>query len=349
MSNEEIQVLRTKVWELTQANQAYQQENVRLQTRISELYDWSNKAQQVILERDEHIKALNLEIEQLKQKEKERMQRRNEATLDDLYEKVQKLEIENRSYKAQLEEYGSIIEEIYRSIELPVNLRSQIEQIFRTTKDPQKILMIELRKNPSMNYNELSRKTGLSIQKVKMAADQLRRKGFIQEVAAGEGVMAGAHGKTQTMTNISDWDRIEDPEKLFNLLVEFIRVTDQNIQISEALKKFRDVLTSLIGTPQFMYEISRAISDFRISMKDKNDLIKKILTWQDKWEASVRGKERYGTTIEDPSNWNSGLTSDELFESMGRYIRRAKHTEIASALEKIRDILYEKHGSFCLT
>jgi len=344
LSNEEIQALRTRVWELTQANQAYQQENLRLQTRISELYDWSNQAQQVILERDEHIKALNREVEQLRQKEKDRMQRRKEITIDELYEKVKKLEIENRNFETQVIEYEKILEEIYSSIDLPVNLRSRIEQVFRNTKDPQKILMIELRKNPSMNYNELAQRTGLSVQKVKMAADQLRRKGFIQEFATGEGVMVGSHGQVPTMINIKDWDKIEDPKKLFDLLIEFVRVTDQNIQVSEALKKFRDVLTSLIGTPQFMYEISRSISDFRISMKDKDELIKKILIWQDKWEMTVRGKEMYGTTIEDPSSWTSALTPDELFDSMSRFMRRAKHNEIAAALERIRDILYENQG-----
>ena len=55
-------------------------------------------------------------------------------------------------------------------------------------------------------------------------------------------------------------------------------------------------------------------------------------------------QSRAFTSIDDPSSWNSGLSPDELFSSLGRYIKKAKNHEIAPALTKIRDILLEKHG-----
>ncbi|MFW9906210.1 MAG: hypothetical protein ACFFFH_17960 [Candidatus Thorarchaeota archaeon] len=93
-----------------------------------------------------------------------------------------------------------------------------------------------------------------------------------------------------------------------------------------------------------MYEILKAIPDFRMQIQDKNELLKHIITWQEKYETSIRGKETYGTTIKEPSFWNSGLSSDKIYSSLSHYIKRALNRDISAALERVRDILHEKHG-----
>ncbi|MHA2244130.1 MAG: hypothetical protein ACXADY_04120 [Candidatus Hodarchaeales archaeon] len=343
MSEEETKSLRIRVYELTNSNNAFQQENANLQTRVSELYTWSQQAQQVIKQRDDQIQTLTIELNTIRQKEQERLQNRSEVTVDDLYEQVQRLEVNNRELEEQSNAYYEIIETVFINSGADRNVLSRIEQILRREKDPQKILLIEMKKNPSASYSELSRTTGLTEQKVKIAADQLRRKGLVKEFGSGKGVAFAKSDIMPTLTDVSEWKKLTSPKELFNALIEYTKVTDQNIQISEALKQFRDILTSLIGTPSYMYEISKSITDFRMRMQNKDELINRIITWQEKWEISVRGVEVYGTTIEDPSSWN-GLSPEEIFSSMSRFTKKATNKDVSSALDTIRDILHEKHG-----
>jgi hypothetical protein len=343
LSEEETKSLRIRVYELTNSNNAFQQENANLQTRVSELYTWSQQAQQVIKQRDDQIQTLTIELNTIRQKEQERLQNRSEVTVDDLYEQVQRLEVNNRELEEQSNAYYEIIETVFINSGADRNVLSRIEQILRREKDPQKILLIEMKKNPSASYSELSRTTGLTEQKVKIAADQLRRKGLVKEFGSGKGVAFAKSDIMPTLTDVSEWKKLTSPKELFNALIEYTKVTDQNIQISEALKQFRDILTSLIGTPSYMYEISKSITDFRMRMQNKDELINRIITWQEKWEISVRGVEVYGTTIEDPSSWN-GLSPEEIFSSMSRFTKKATNKDVSSALDTIRDILHEKHG-----
>ncbi len=344
LSEEEIKSLRMRVYELTNSNNAFQQENANLQTRVSELYAWSQQAQQVIKQRDDQIQVLNAELNTIRQKEHERLQNRSEVTVDDLYEQVQRLEVNNRELEEQSNAYYEIIETVFINSGADRNVLSRIEQILRRERDPQKILLIEMKKNPSASFIELARTTGLTEQKVKIAADKLRRKGLVKEFGSGKGVAFAKTDIIPTLSDVSEWKKLTNPKDLFNALIEYMKVTDQNIQISEALKQFRDILTSLTGTPSYMYEISKSITDFRMRMQNKDELINRIITWQEKWEASVRGVEVYGTTIEDPSSWNVGLSPEELFSSMSRFTKRATNKDVSSALDTIRDILHEKHG-----
>lgn len=332
-----------RIYELTNSNNTFQQENTNLQNRVSELYNWTQQAQTVFLQKDEQIQSLNSEIHKLNQLEQQRLQNRNELTIDELYEQVQQLEVLNRELKEQVCQYFEIIEDTYITSAVDRGILSKIEQILRLSKDPEKLLLIELKKNPSASFSDLSRTTGLGKQKVKIAADQLIRKGLVKEFGSGGGVAFAKTDIIPTLVDASEWQNITNPKELFNALIEYVKVSDQNIQISEALKQFRDILTSLTGQPPYMYDISKSITDFRLQMQDKDALVRQIITWQEKWESSVRGVEAYGTTIEDPSSWK-GLSPDELFSSMQRFTKRAEYKDIAVALDKIRDILHEKHG-----
>lgn len=343
-AEEDIQTLRRQIWEYSQAHQTCQQENTNLQHRVAELYEWSQKAQQVIQERDAQIHSLSTQIETLNQKEQDRLHNRTEVTVDDLYEKVQRLEMQNRSLEEQTSSYSEIIEKIYINSSVDRSSQSKIEKIFKHGKDPQQLILIEMRKNPSTSFNDLARAIGIALHQVKIAADQLQRKGFIKGFGSGTGVTISKGDILPSLSDVSGWNSITDPKDLFNALLEYTKVSDQHIMISEALKKFRDILTSLIGSPVYMHEISRSINDYRISMGNKQDLLEKTLSWQDRWESSVKGSGTYGTSLDLPSSWDSNTPFDELFSSMKQYIQRASNLEVASSLEKIRDILHEQHG-----
>ena len=344
LSEEEIKNLRMRIFELTNSNKALQQENTNLQNRVSELYNWTQQAQTIFQQKDEQIQSLTTDIQRLQQQEQQRLQNRDELTMDDLYERVQQLEVLNRELKEQVSQYFEIIESAYITSVVDQPILSKIEQVLRLSNDPEKLLLIKLKRNPSASFSDLARETGFGEQKVKIAVDKLRRKGFVKEFDSGRGVAFTKSDVITALPDVSEWQNISNPKELFNALIEYVKVTDQNIQISEALKQFRDILTSLAGQPPYMYEISKSISDFRMRMQNKDDLVRQIITWQEKWESSVRGVEAYGTTIETPSSWDAGLSPDELFSSMRRYTQRAEYKEIAIALDKIRDILHEKHG-----
>lgn len=341
MSEEEIRNMKLRIIELTNSINAYQQENSNLQGRVSELYNWTQQAQVAFQEKEQQIQGLEAEIQQYRQMETQRKQNRGEVTVDQLYEQVQQLEIRNRELEERFTQYSEVIESTYLSTTTDHKILTMIENILRNEKDPQKLLLIEMKKKPSASYTELARLTGLREQQVKLAADKLRRKGLIKEFGSG---IIFTKSEVLSVTDIADWKGITDPKKLFNALIEYVKVSDSNIQISDSLKEFRDVLTSLIGNPVYMYEISKAISEFRMRMQDKDDLTRRIITWMEKWESSVKGVESYGTTIEDPSTWTTSFSPDELFSSMKQYIPKASNTEVAVALERIRDILHEQHG-----
>lgn len=343
MSEEEIRNLKLRIIELTNSINVYQQENSNLQGRVSELYKWTQQAQVAFQEKEQQIHGLEAEIQQFRQIEAQRKQNRGEVTIEQLYEQVQQLEIRNRELEERSTQYSEVIESTYLSSTTDHKILTNIENILRNEKDPQKMLLIEMKKTPSASYNELARVTGLREQQVKIAADKLRRKGLIKEFGSGTGIVF-TKSEVLSVTDVADWKGIKDPKKLFNALIEYVKVSDSNIQISDALKEFRDVLTSLIATPVYMYEVSKSISDFRMRMQDKDDLTRRVITWMEKWENSVKGVESYGTTIEDPSTWVTNFSPDELFSSMKKYIPKASNSEIASALEKIRDILHEQHG-----
>ncbi|MHA2073640.1 MAG: hypothetical protein ACW97X_03400 [Candidatus Hodarchaeales archaeon] len=343
MSEEEIRNLKMRIYELTNANNVLQQENSNLQTRVSELYSWTQQAQVAFQEKENLVQNLESQIHQLQQMEEQRKLNRGEMTIDQLYKQNQQLEVQNRELLENYNHYTDIIEEIYISSNLDPQIISKIENTLRKGKDPKTLLLIEMKKNPSASYSDLASVTGLREQQVKIAADKLRRKGLIKEFGSGKGITF-AKSQVLTVTDISNWKGIIDPKKLFNALIEYVKVSDSNIQISDALKEFRDILTSLIGTPGYMYEISKNITEFRMRMQDKNELTRRIIIWMEKWESSIKGVETYGTTIDDPSSWDPNFSSDELFSSMKRFIAKGNNTEISMALEKIRDILHEQHG-----
>ncbi|MHA1966746.1 MAG: hypothetical protein ACW964_02975 [Candidatus Hodarchaeales archaeon] len=343
MSEEEIRNLKMRIYELTNANNVLQQENSNLQTRVSELYSWTQQAQVAFQEKENLVQNLESQIHQLQQMEEQRKLNRGEKTIDQLYKQNQQLEVQNRELLENYNHYTDIIEEIYISSNLDPQIISKIENTLRKGKDPKTLLLIEMKKNPSASYSDLASVTGLREQQVKIAADKLRRKGLIKEFGSGKGITF-AKSQVLTVTDISNWKGIIDPKKLFNALIEYVKVSDSNIQISDALKEFRDILTSLIGTPGYMYEISKNITEFRMRMQDKNELTRRIIIWMEKWESSIKGVETYGTTIDDPSSWDPNFSSDELFSSMKRFIAKGNNTEISMALEKIRDILHEQHG-----
>jgi hypothetical protein len=332
-----------RIYELTNANNVLQQENSNLQTRVSELYSWTQQAQVAFQEKENLVQNLESQIHQLQQMEEQRKLNRGEKTIDQLYKQNQQLEVQNRELLENYNHYTDIIEEIYISSNLDPQIISKIENTLRKGKDPKTLLLIEMKKNPSASYSDLASVTGLREQQVKIAADKLRRKGLIKEFGSGKGITF-AKSQVLTVTDISNWKGIIDPKKLFNALIEYVKVSDSNIQISDALKEFRDILTSLIGTPGYMYEISKNITEFRMRMQDKNELTRRIIIWMEKWESSIKGVETYGTTIDDPSSWDPNFSSDELFSSMKRFIAKGNNTEISMALEKIRDILHEQHG-----
>ncbi len=343
MSEEEIKNLKMRIYELTNKNNVLQQENSNLQARVSELYSWTQQAQIAFQEKENLTQNLQNQILQLQQTEEQRKLNRGEMTIDQLYEQNQQLEVQNRELSENYNQYTEIIEEIYISSNLDPKLVSKVENVLRNGKDPNKLLLIEMKKNPSASYSDLARATGLREQQVKIAADKLRRKGLIKEFGSGQGITF-AKSQVLTVTDLSDWKGISDPKNLFNALIEYVKVSDSNIKISDALKEFRDILTSLIGTPGYMYEISKSITDFRVRMQDKDELTRRVIIWMEKWESSMKGVETYGTSIDEPSSWDPNISPDELFSSMRRFIRRGNNTEISMALEKIRDILHEQHG-----
>ncbi len=341
MSDEEVHKLRLRVQEFAKAYETCYQENARLQNRVSELYNWSQEAQNVVKERDNFIQTLTQELNMKKEKERERLQKRSELTLDELYERVQQLETINNELKEMLKNYYDILESVYLTRVVNQETQSRIEESFRRSQEPQKLLIIELAKELSVSYSDLISATGLTEQEVKLSLDPLINKGLVIEF--GQGV-AAIREEAVKISDPSGWNNITNPKELFISLMEYVKISNRDIITLEAVKRFRDILQSLIGTPVFIHEISESILDIKMQRYEKDKLVKRINSWMEKWEQSINVVEVRETVKNDPSLWDSSLTIDELFSSMKRYANTASNEEIASALEKIHDILYKKHG-----
>lgn len=341
MSDEDVHKLRLRVQEFAKAYEVCYQENARLQNRVSELYNWSQEAQKVVEERDEFIETLTQELSMIKEKEKVRKQQRSEVTFDELYERVQQLETLNKELEENLSGYNEILESVYLTRAVKQETLTSIEDSFRKSQEPQKLLIIELAKQLSVSYGDLIAATGLTEQEVKLTLDPLIKRGLVTEF--GQGV-ATIRDEAVKIYDPSEWIDISNPKELFFSLMEYVKISDRNLITLEALKGFRDILQSLIGTPVFIHEISATILDIKMQRIEKDELVKRIASWMDKWEQSIEPVEVQERIKDDPSWWDSSLTIDELFSSMKRYSNTASNEEIACALEKIHDILYQKHG-----
>ncbi len=341
MSEEEVHKLRMRIQEFAKSYELCYQENARLQNRVSELYKWSQEAQKVVKERDKVIQTLTQELNMIKEKERERLQKRSEVTLDELLERVQQLETMNIELEEKLKNYYNIIESVYLSRAVNQETLSRIEDSLRKSQEPEKYLIIELSKKLSVNYSDLISATGLTEQEVKLSLDPLIKKGLIIEFGQGVAVI---REETVKIYDPSEWNSITNPKELFISLMEYVKISNRDIITLEALNRFRDILQSLIGTPVFIHEISESILDIKMQRLEKDELVKRINSWMEKWEQSIKEVELRETVKDDPSLWDSSLTIDELFSSMKRFANTASNEEIASALEKIHDILYKKHG-----
>ncbi len=352
MSDEDIRLLRLRLNQYVQANQTLQQENIDLRNRISELYSWTEIAQKTISERDQQIQALNLEIQRIQQekqelvrREEERKQRGREMSIEQLYERVQTLEVENRDMKEILGDSIETLSKILMNSATTIDRETvgRIERILSQRKDPQSLVLIALRKKVSAAYSELAQVTGMTEQKVRIAADQLRRKGIVKEFGPNAITLEVVEARPK-LPEPREWRTITDPKDLFSAVIEYVKISEDNRHIADALKQFRDVVTSLLGSPTFMYELGMEIKTFTTRMGNKEQLLNQIASWKLKWEDSTREVEVYGTKIDDPSSWSVDLILSELFDSMSRLVKKGKPKEISLALQKLRDILHEKHG-----
>ncbi|MFW9906211.1 MAG: hypothetical protein ACFFFH_17965 [Candidatus Thorarchaeota archaeon] len=88
-----------------------------------------------------------------------------------------------------------------------------------------------IKKNPSASYPDLVRATGLPEHKVKVAANQLRRKGLIKEFGSEKRIAFTKPEVIPTLTDVSEWKSLITPLELFNALIEYVKITNQNILI----------------------------------------------------------------------------------------------------------------------
>ena len=112
---EDIRSLKVRILQLTQESQLWHEENVRLKARISEYYNWTQQANATMENLRVQIETLEYERNEFLMKEKQREADAGEMTFERLLDENQRLEVESREFKEDLEEAVDLLFRLFQT------------------------------------------------------------------------------------------------------------------------------------------------------------------------------------------------------------------------------------------
>ncbi len=281
---EDVRSLKTRMLQLTQELQMYQEENARLKARISEYYEWSQQAQQSISSLQGQIETLESEKNQFQQKERQRQDNASEMTFDRLLDENQKLEVEIREVRDVLEKSLSHLFRLFQTT---------VTTLERSHRDPIADFLWEkgdetsrtfvgiLKKGGVGSEQDIARELGVSVSTVRRVSESLERSGTMTKGKEGEILLSKDVRVTSSAVQPEEWETLEVEAIFENASSFFERETDQQ-RISNALENLRDALAAKIGHSVFLYEIAKEASEWKKTPGQKAWLQRKLESWKEK-------------------------------------------------------------------
>ncbi|MHA2232670.1 MAG: hypothetical protein ACXAB4_09280 [Candidatus Hodarchaeales archaeon] len=281
---EDIRSLKARVLQLTQEAQLWHEENARLKARISEYYDWSQQATANI----ENLRAQNERLEhernELIAKEKQRQQNAGEMTFERLLEDNQRIEVESREFKEDLQVGANLLFQLFQAAipTIDTSLRDQAADfLWKRGDESSRIFVGTLRKGGVGEEAELAREAGVSIAAVRRVSQQMERTGTLSKSRDGEVMLSKDVRLSSALVQPEEWETLEVEEVFDNALNFFEREGDHK-RIAEALQILRDVLASKMGHSVFLYEIARESAEWKKEAGETTWLRRKVEIWKEK-------------------------------------------------------------------
>ncbi|MFQ5980503.1 MAG: hypothetical protein ACE5OZ_20385 [Candidatus Heimdallarchaeota archaeon] len=281
---EDIRSLKARVLQLTQEAQLWHEENARLKARISEYYEWSQQATANIENLRVQNESLEHERNELIAKEKQRQQNAGEMTFERLLEDNQRIEVESREFKEDLQVGANLLFQLFQAAipTIDASLRDQAADfLWKRGDESSRIFVGTLRKGGVGEEAELAREAGVSIAAVRRVSQQMERTGTLSKSRDGEVMLSKDVRLSSALVQPEEWETLEVEEVFDNALNFFEREGDHK-RIAEALQILRDVLASKMGHSVFLYEIARESGEWKKEAGEATWLRRKVEIWKEK-------------------------------------------------------------------
>lgn len=286
---EDIRLLKARVLQLTQEAQLWHEENARLKARISEYYEWSQQATANIENLRAHIEKLEHERNELVSRENQRQQDAGEMTFERLLKENQRIEVESREYKEDLQEAASLLFRLFQASLSAIDdsLRDQAADfLWKRGDESSRVFVGALRRGGVGDEQELARELGVSVTTVRRVSEGLEQAGTMSKASSGEVMLSKEVRMSSALIQPEEWESLE-VEELFSSALNFFEREKEHLRIAEALQTLRDVLASKIGHSVFLYEIARESADWKKQPGESTWLRRKVETWKEKAMAKI--------------------------------------------------------------
>jgi hypothetical protein len=281
---EDIRTLKARVLQLTQEAQLWHEENARLKARISEYYEWTQQATANIESLRAQIERSEYERNELMAKEKKRQQDAGEMTFERLLEENQRIEVESREFKEDLQVAATLLFRLFQNAitSIDQSLRDQVADfLWKRGDEASRVFVGALRRGGMGDEQELAKEAGVSIAAVRRVSEDLERSGSLSKGRNGELMLSKDVRLSSSLIQPEEWETL-DVEAIFDNALSFFEREKDKERISEALQILRDALASKIGHSVFLYEIARESADWKKKGGESAWLRRKVETWKDK-------------------------------------------------------------------
>ncbi|MHA2271447.1 MAG: hypothetical protein ACXACI_06265 [Candidatus Hodarchaeales archaeon] len=288
---EDIRSLKARVLQLTQEAQLWHEENARLKARISEYYEWSQQATATIENLRAHIERLEHERNELVNREKQRQQDAGEMTFERLLKENQRIEVEGREFKEDLQEAATLLFRLFQASLSAIDdsLRDKAADfLWKRGDESSRVFVGALRKGGVGDEQELARELGVSVTTVRRVSEGLEQAGTMSKASSGEVMLSKEVRMSSALVQPEEWESLE-VEELFSSALNFFDREKDHLRIAEALQTLRDVLASKIGHSVFFYEIARESADWKKEPGESAWLRRKVEMWKEKAMAKIAG------------------------------------------------------------
>ncbi len=286
---EDIRSLKARVLQLTQEAQLWHEENARLKARISEYYEWSQQATATIENLRAHIERLEHERNELVTREKQRQEDAGEMTFERLLKENQRIEVESREFKEDLQEAASLLFRLFQASLSAIDdsLRDKTADfLWKRGDESSRVFVGALRKGGVGDEQELARELGVSVTTVRRVSEGLEQAGAMSKASSGEVMLSKEVRMSSALVQPEEWESLE-VEELFSNAINFFDREKDHLRIAEALQTLRDVLASKIGHSVFFYEIARESADWKKEPGETAWLRRKVEMWKEKAMAKM--------------------------------------------------------------
>ena len=281
---EDIRSLKVRILQLTQESQLWHEENVRLKARISEYYNWTQQANATMENLRVQIEALEYERNEFLMKEKQREADAGEMTFERLLDENQRLEVESREFKEDLEEAVDLLFRLFQT-DLPTLdnvLKNKVADfLWKRGNESCRVFIGALRKGGIGEEKELADEVGVSVSTIRRVSERLERNGSLSKGKEGEVLLSREVRISSSLVQPTEWDTL-DVEDLFENALTFFEREKDHKRVGEALEILRDVLVNKIGHSVFLYEISREAADWKKEIGELVWLRRKAEIWKEK-------------------------------------------------------------------